>query len=249
MIKVEILADKQSLGVAAAEMGATILRTALSQQPEVTIIVATGASQFEMLDHLVGIRDIDWSRVRVFHLDEYVGLAPKHRASFRGYLQQRLIDRLSVPLLEFIAVNGSAGDLQAELSRLSQCIRQHPVDLCFGGIGENAHLAFNDPPADVETEQPYLLVKLDQGCRQQQLGEGWFDSIDEVPQQAISMSIRQIIKSKKIILSVPDTRKADAVQAVLEQPVSNMIPASILQQHPDCTIFLDQQSAAKLQPH
>jgi len=233
------------MGSAASTQGAKVLREALARKARVNIIVATGASQFETLKHLVKEPGIDWSRVTVFHLDEYVGLPASHGASFRKYLRERFVTQLPVAP-EFIPVDGDAKDLAAEIKRLNERIAACPIDLCFAGIGENSHLAFNDPPADFATEAPYIVVNLDHACRQQQFGEGWFPTFDDVPKQAISMSIRQIMKSACIILSVPDKRKAAAVKGTVEGPVTPTCPASVVQQHADCTLHLDHASASEL---
>jgi glucosamine-6-phosphate deaminase len=232
-----------------AEMGASAGRTAiqeiaaaLDRAPEASVILATGASQFETLDCLVSTTEVDWSRVTMFHLDEYIGLGESHRAGFRKYLTERFVDRVGA-LKAAHFVNGDAPDARAECRRLGELIRTNPVDVALVGIGENGHLAFNDPPADFDTEDPYLVVELDEACRAQQLGEGWFETIEDVPRRAISMSIRQIMKSRVILVSVPDDRKARAVADALEGPVSNTVPASILQQHPCCTIFMDAPAA------
>lgn len=237
--------NRNELGQRAAEEGAAAIRNALDASGRATIIVATGASQFAMLDALVTC-DIDWSRVTAFHLDEYVGLPASHKASFRGYLRSRFVKRVG-SLKEFVEVGGDAVDLQGELARLNGRLGGELVDVCFAGIGENCHLAFNDPPADFEVEDPYIVVGLDAACRQQQFGEGWFDSIEAVPGRAISMSIRQIMKSRKIVLSVPDKRKALAVRQAVQQPKSPMHPASILQDHPNATLHLDLASASMLE--
>jgi glucosamine-6-phosphate deaminase len=237
--------DAATMGQAASAQGAKVLREALARKARVNIIVATGASQFETLKCLVKEPGIDWSRVTVFHLDEYVGLPESHGASFRKYLRERFISQLpSQP--EFVPVDGDAKDLHAEIKRLNDRITACPIDLCFAGIGENSHLAFNDPPADFTTEAPYIVVNLDHACRQQQFGEGWFPTFDDVPKQAISMSIRQIMKSAGLILSVPDKRKAAAVKGAVEGPVTPNCPASIIQQHTDCTLHLDVASASEL---
>ena len=233
------------MGSAASTQGAKLLREALVRKARVNIIVATGASQFETLKHLVKEPGIDWSRVTVFHLDEYVGLPESHGASFRKYLRERLVSQLPVAP-EFVPVDGDARDLAAEIKRLNERIAACPIDLCFAGIGENSHLAFNDPPADFNTEAPYIVVDLDHACRQQQFGEGWFPTFDDVPKQAISMSVRQIMKSACIILSVPDKRKAAAVKGTVEGPVTPTCPASVVQQHADCTLHLDLASASEL---
>jgi glucosamine-6-phosphate deaminase len=242
---VNVLPDKSSLGRQAASEGAKAIREALAAGGECTIIVATGASQFEMLDALVAEPGIDWSRVTAFHLDEYVGLPESHPASFRKYLQDRFVSR--VPGLGgFVPVNGDASDLKAEIERLNGLLGGRQVDVCFAGIGENCHLAFNDPPADFEVEAPYIVVTLDEACRRQQMGEGWFPSLEDVPEQAISMSIRQILKSKRVILSVPDSRKAPAVRAAVEGEISPDYPASVLQRHGNCVLYLDPPAASLL---
>lgn len=241
---VRIHEDKQALGRAAAAEGSASIREALERRGSANVILATGASQFEMLDELVRAA-LDWSRVTVFHLDEYVGLPATHGASFRRYLRERVMDRLD-PKPVFVEVDGDAPDLAAEIARLGTLINRHPIDVCFAGIGENGHLAFNDPPADFATEVPYLVVALDEACRRQQLGEGWFPDLAAVPARAISMSVRQILKSGHIVLSVPDARKAVAVAAAVNGPVTPACPASILQTHPRTTLHLDPASAARL---
>jgi glucosamine-6-phosphate deaminase len=230
----------QKAGISAAEL----IRNAITERGSAHIILATGTSQFETLQTLTSQPDIEWSKVVMFHLDEYIGLPITSPASFRKYLKERFIDK--VPALKAAHLINGENDAVLECKRLGELIRQHPIDVALVGIGENGHLAFNDPPADFETEEPYIIVALDEPCRKQQLGEGWFPTLQDVPRQAISMSIRQIMKSKHIICSVPDNRKAVAVKNSLEQAVSNLYPASILQQHPDCRFFLDTASAALL---
>ena len=244
-MELHIASSKQALGRAAAKAGAQAIRDAIAARGHARIIVATGASQFEMLDVLVAEPDIDWSKVTGFHLDEYIGLPETHPASFRGYLKQRFTGKLPT-LGAFYFVDGEAADLDAELARLGAAIATGPIDVCFAGIGENAHLAFNDPPADFDTEKPYIVVELDETCRRQQLGEGWFPTLEDVPARAISMSVRQIMKSRLVVLSVPDARKAKAVQASIEGPVSPETPASILQRHPACVVYLDGPAASGL---
>jgi glucosamine-6-phosphate deaminase len=240
-----IYKTKQQMGIAAAAAAAELIKRAIETRDQANIILATGASQFKILKNLVATDGIDWSKVTMFHLDEYIGLGPDHPAGFRKYLKQRFVDKVgNLKAAHF--VNGDADDLQAECRRLAQIITDHTIDVALVGIGENGHLAFNDPPADFDTEAPYIIVNLDQKCRNQQLGEGWFKTLDEVPSRAISMSIRQILKSKCIIASVPDQRKAEAVKNALEGPVTSMCPSSILQEHPNCKIFLDNQSASLL---
>ncbi len=242
-MKIIVCENVKEMGRRAAEDAAARLRQTIAERGSANLLVATGASQFEVLAALVAAQGIDWSKVTGFHLDEYLGLPATHPASFRGYLKERLVDR--VPLAAFHYIDGEA-DPAAECRRVGDLIRRHPIDVALVGIGENGHLAFNDPPADFETEEPYIVVNLDEACRRQQFGEGWFPTFDAVPSRAISMSIRQIMKSRKIICSVPDRRKAVAVRAALEGPVTPQVPASILQTHPDATIYLDPPAAELL---
>lgn len=244
-MQVKIYPTAPKMGAAAASAGAEFIREALAAKGSATIIVATGASQFEMLSALVKVEAIAWDRVTVFHLDEYIGLPISHPASFRNYLWQRFVRQLPLPLAAFHYIDGE-NDPAAECARLGNLLRAQPVDVAFIGIGENGHLAFNDPPADFDTETPYLVVTLDDACRRQQLGEGWFPELDTVPEQAISMSIRQLMKSAAIICTVPDARKAKAVRKAVEGPVTNRVPASILQTHPNATLFLDAPAASLL---
>lgn len=244
-MKIVTLADKPSLGREAAAAGAQLIRDTIRQRGVANIIIATGASQFELLAALVREPQIPWQKVTAFHLDEYVGMPLAHPASFRKYLWERFHRLLPVPLNQFHYIDAEA-DPQAECRRVGAIIREHPIDVAFVGIGENGHLAFNDPPADFETDDPYLVVDLDEACRRQQLGEGWFKTLEEVPRRAISMSCRQILKSRHVICSVPERRKAQAVMGTVQGPVTPQVPASILQQHPDATLFLDVESASLL---
>lgn len=241
---VSISPNSLDLGQKAGKIGAELIRKAISTQGFANIILATGTSQYETLKQLSAEKDIDWSKVVVFHLDEYLGLSITHPASFRKYLVERFFNH--VPQLKAYHLIDGENDPEKECERLSTLIQNHPIDVAFVGIGENGHLAFNDPPADFETEKPYLVVNLDHACRMQQLGEGWFPNLDAVPTQAISMSIRQIMKSKSIICSVPDLRKAQAVKDCLKGEITNLHPASILQSHPDCRIFLDESASSLL---
>ncbi|TDS17530.1 glucosamine-6-phosphate deaminase [Sphingobacterium paludis] len=243
-MEIKTYETREALGQAAGKRGAQQIKEAIEKNGEANIILATGQSQFETIETLVADKTIDWSKVRMFHLDEYIGMAIEHKASFRKYLTERFLNQVS-PLEEAILINGE-GDPEEECKRLEKAIFAHPIDVAFVGIGENGHLAFNDPPADFEIERAYLVVDLDTQCRQQQLGEGWFGELSEVPLQAISMSIRQIMKSKHIICSVPDKRKAQAVKDCLQGEVTNLNPASILQQHADCVCYLDEESASLL---
>ena len=241
-----ILNDAGALGNASGKEAAEKIKEAIAQKGMANIILATGTSQFETLQQLLRDKDIDWSCVNMFHLDEYIGLPITHKASFRKYLIERFINH--VPTLHAAHLIDGEADPVAECARLGALIQQHPIDVCLCGIGENGHLAFNDPPADFITTTPYIVVQLDEACRKQQWGEGWFPTLADVPQQAISMSIHQIMQSAHIICSVPDERKAKAVRDCMENPVSNLHPASILQQHPSCSLYLDKQSACLLQP-
>lgn len=243
-MKVVIAQSANELGIEAARYAATLIRKSIEDKGSANIILATGTSQFETIKALVETRDIDWSKVTMFHLDEYIGLPVTHPASFRKYLQERFISQVS-PLKAVYLINGE-GDIDKHVKELSAVISEHPIDVALVGIGENGHLAFNDPPADFDIEIPYLVVNLDEPCRKQQMGEGWFSTLEEVPLQAISMSVRQIMKSTHIICSVPDERKALAVKNSLTRAVSNLYPASILQQHPSCAFYLDKSSASLL---
>ena len=245
-MKIIIRNNSLELGKSAGNAAASIIKDAVKARGTANIILATGASQFETLKDLV-TQDIDWSKVVMFHLDEYIGLPESHPASFRKYLKERFLNNVS-RLKAFYLIDGEE-NAAAECRRLNDIIHKHPIDVALVGIGENGHLAFNDPPANFETNSPYIIVELDEICRRQQMNEGWFKTIDDVPKQAISMSVKQILKSKHIICSVPDKRKAKAVKDCLEQQVSNLYPASILQQHNHCTYFLDKASASLLIAH
>jgi len=237
--------DPAISGAAAASHGAQVLREALAAQPLAHIIVATGASQFEMLSRLIEEKDIDWSRVVIFHLDEYLGLPITHPASFRKYLQERFVSRLPQAPQAFHAIDGE-GDAVAECARLGELISSVIIDVAFIGIGENAHLAFNDPPADFAAKNAYHVVTLDQACRAQQFGEGWFPNLEAVPTEAISMTIPEILRSRQIVCTVPDARKAAAVKGSVEGPITPDIPGSILQTHPATDLFLDEAAASLL---
>lgn len=240
---IEIYPDRLTMGRAAAERAASVLSERICHNGRARIIVATGASQIDFLEALTAMRGIDWSRVEMFHLDEYVGLPITHAASFRRYLLDRLIEKAGIRTYHLL---DGEKDAEQTARDVGAALAARPIDLAFVGIGENGHLAFNDPPADFTTEHPYLIVTLDEACRRQQVGEGWFASIDDVPAQAISMSVRQILKSAEIIGVVPDARKAAAVKACVEGPISPAAPASILQTHQATTLYLDGDSAALL---
>jgi glucosamine-6-phosphate deaminase len=242
-MEVKVFDHKQAMGMAAAEQGIELIAGAIETRGSACVILATGASQFEMLGALVKA-GLDWSKVTVFHLDEYIGLPVSHPASFRKYLKERFVDLVSPAA--FHPIDGE-GDPKGECERLGALIGRQEVDVAFVGIGENAHLAFNDPPADFNTEDPYLVVELDPVCRKQQLGEGWFPSLEAVPEKAISMSVKQIMKSQAIICTVPDQRKAEAVKNTLEGGVRPQVPASILTTHGQAWMYLDRESASLLE--
>jgi len=244
-MKIKVYEDKRSLGRAAAEQAAISLRNAIENRGKARIIAATGVSQFEFLETLTSMTGIDWSRVEMFHLDEYIGLPVSHPASFRKYLLERLINKTGIKKYHFLEGDG---DVPAIVRRVGGELKAAPIDIAFVGIGENGHLAFNDPPADFQTEEPYLIVDLDEACRRQQVGESWFADLSEVPRRAITMSVRQILKAKEIVAVVPDARKAQAVKSCFEGDIGPLAPASILRTHPSTTVFLDKYSAALLSP-
>jgi glucosamine-6-phosphate deaminase len=244
-MNVSIHPDAAAMGRAAGRDAAGILARACDRGEPATLVVATGSSQFEVLASLVAAEGIPWQRVEVFHLDEYVGLPPDHPAGFARYVRERFIERLPVPPAAFHAI-GMASDPLEECRRLESLVPRGDFDLALVGIGENAHLAFNDPPADFDAMSAYLVVPLDERCRLQQVGEGWFPSLDAVPTRAISMSIRRILASRTIVCSVPDRRKAAAVRDTVKGPVTPLTPASILSTHPDCRLHLDREAASLL---
>ena len=240
---IRVLDDKLTLARAAADRAAAVLQQALTEHGHARIIAATGASQFDFLEALTARSDIDWHNVEMFHLDEYIGLPANHPASFRKFLRERLIAKTGITQYHFLEVES---DPAAVAKKVGEEISTAPIDVAFVGIGENGHLAFNDPPADFESEDPYLIVDLDEACRRQQVGEGWFADISQVPAQAISMSIRQILKAREILVIVPDSRKAEAVKACFEGEITPLAPASILRRHSNAIVYLDRDSSALL---
>jgi len=248
-LEVMVAADAAEAGKAAAAMGGRWVREAVARDGRAAVVVATGASQFEVLAALVAEPEVAWEKVTFFHLDEYLGLPVRHPASFRRFLWDRLHARLPVPPRAFHYLDGEAADPVDECRRVGALMAAEPVAVGFIGIGENAHLAFNDPPADFETEEPYRVVALDEACRRQQLGEGWFPTLEAVPRQAISMSVRQILKCRHLVVTVPDARKAVAVRDSLVGPITPMVPGSILREHGACTVILDPASASLLPDH
>jgi glucosamine-6-phosphate deaminase len=239
-VNLKIFPDKQALASAGADRAARIIRNSIKQGGHARIIAATGASQFEFLEVLTTLPEIDWGRVEMFHLDEYVGIPDTHPASFCKYLHARLIDKAGVG--KYHLLNG-AGDPATVIREVGHELQRAPIDVAFVGVGENGHLAFNDPPADFNTDEPYAVVALDEACRRQQLNEGWFSSLEDVPKHAISMTIRQILKAKEILCIVPDARKAQAAKNCFEGAVSPMAPASALQRHAATTVYLDPHSS------
>ena len=244
-MRIKTYRDRTAMSRAAARHAGGLLRERQHQQDTVRLVAATGQSQFDFLEELTNEPDIEWSRVELFHLDEYVGLPLDHPASFRKYLLDRLIDKVSIPRYHFLDAEKNP-DAVAE--RVGKALSSAPIDVAFVGIGENGHLAFNDPPADFDTDRPYIIVTLDEACRRQQAGEGWFATPADVPTQAISMSIRQILQAREIVAVVPDGRKAAAVRACMEGEITPLAPASILRTHANTTLYLDVDSAALLSP-
>jgi glucosamine-6-phosphate deaminase len=246
-MQIHLHPDRVALGRAAAAEAAAALLATCETGRQATLVVATGSSQFEVLAELTAHPGIPWEQVTVFHLDEYVGLPADHPASFRGYLRERFMAALPRPPAAFHEIDGESDPIR-ECSRLAELVPQGDFDVALVGIGENGHLAFNDPPADFESEAAYLVVALDEACRLQQVGEGWFPDLEHVPTRAISMSVRRIMASRLVVCSVPDRRKAEAVRGTVLGPVTPAVPASILQQHPACHLHLDEHAAALLPP-
>jgi glucosamine-6-phosphate deaminase len=241
----KVFADKVSLGKAAADQAAAVIREAIRERGRARIVAASAASQFEFLAALTLVRDVSWREVELFHLDEYIGLPMTHPASFCRFLEERLIGKTGITNHHLL--NG-AEDPAKVIGEAGKALTAAPIDIAFLGIGENGHIAFNDPPADFETEEPFLVVNLDLACRRQQVGEGWYKDLSEVPKQAISMSVRQILKAQEILAVVPDSRKAQAVKASFDGEIGPMVPASILRTHPRATVYLDRHSAELLNP-
>ena len=237
-MKVRVFQSRQELAKAAADRAAEVIRGAVGDRGRAFVIVATGNSQLDFLAALTRDVSVDWSKVVLFQLDEYIGLPKGHPASFAEFVRKNVLAHVRPEKAYLIE--------DYDPRKMSDLVSQQTIDLAFAGIGENGHLAFNDPPADFETEEPYLRVQLDRKCREQQVGEGWFATFDDVPKEALSMSIRQILKSREILCVVPDLRKAEAVRDCLAGPVTPLHPASILQEHAGVTVFLDTDSASLL---
>jgi glucosamine-6-phosphate deaminase len=241
----KVCPDKTSLGKSAADQALASMRAAVRERGRARVVAASGASQFEFLAALTSARDFPWKDVELFHLDEYIGLPMTHPASFCRFLHEHLIDKTGITNHHLL--NG-ADDPAKVIREVGGELSLTPIDIAFVGIGENGHIAFNDPPADFETEEPFLVVNLDEACRRQQVGEGWYKDISEVPKQAISMSVRQVMKAREIVAVVPDSRKAQAVKACFDGEISRAAPASILRKHPRATVYLDVHSAMLLNP-
>jgi glucosamine-6-phosphate deaminase len=242
-MRLRVLDERNALGSAAAAQAAAAIERAIRQKGKARIIGASAASQFDFLEALTSTAGIDWKAVELFHLDEYIGLPKTHPASFCKFLQDRLISKTGIVTYHFLDGEKDPAEV---IGLTNEAIRMAPIDVAFVGIGENGHLAFNDPPADFETDAPYLVVSLDQACRQQQVGEGWFPNIEAVPKRAVSMSVKQVLKSKEILAIVPGPKKAQAIKACFEGPISPLAPSSILRTHANATIYLDRESAALL---
>lgn len=239
-MKVKVFKNSLQLGVDAASYCAEILNKAIEEQGKARIILSTGASQFDTMSSLVQ-KDINWSKVEMFHLDEYINLSESHPASFRKYLKERFVSKVN--LKKVYLINGE-GDLDSNIRELTRELLKEPIDLGLIGIGENAHIAFNDPPADFDTEEAFIIVKLDEACKKQQVGEGWFPCIKDVPEKAITMTVHQIMKCKAIVSCVPYKAKAYAIKLMLENDVTNEIPATILKKHGNITLYIDEDSAS-----
>lgn len=238
MINISISKTAEELGARAADRIEELINQAIAEKGEARIILSTGMSQFETLSSLVK-RDIDWSKVEMFHLDEYIGLDESHPASFIKYLKERFTSLVPLKSYHFVTGPEILEELGKELDR-------KPVDVAVIGIGENGHIAFNDPPADFEEERAYKIVQLDQRCRQQQVNEGWFDTINDVPKEAMTMSVKEIMKAEAIVSAVPHKAKSDAVYNTITEKVNEMVPATILKTHKNWNLFLDEDSAGKL---
>ena len=244
-LKLEIHDNQRAAGEAAARSAAQALKQLDHVQQEIGVIFATGASQLETLYALTSMPDLPWKKVHGFHLDEYVGIADNHPASFRRYLRENLTER--VPMAEFFEIDGSASDPDRVRRDYVQKLLQAAPQLCLLGIGENGHLAFNDPPeANFNDPDAMKVVTLDPACRQQQLAEGWFKKLEDVPRQALTLTIPTLFKVSKLIVSVPGRRKAQSIRRTLEEPISTACPATILRTHPDVTVYLDPESASEL---
>jgi glucosamine-6-phosphate deaminase len=241
-MKVEINKDAKALGIAAARLVAQKINDAVEKNGIARIVVSTGSSQLETLEALLKEK-IDWENVEIFHLDEYIGIPITHKASFRKYLNERFLSHINCR--KFFSVD-TEGDINKTISYLTNEIKKRPVDVGIIGIGVNGHIAFNDPPANFETKESYIVVNLDDKCKLQQAEEGWFLSIADVPDKAVSMSVWQIMQCKTIVTAVPHDVKADAIYNTFTSNLSPLVPATMLKQHADFNLFLDRNSASKI---
>lgn len=237
-IHIDISDNADELGMRAARKIASLIEESINKKGKARIILSTGMSQFETLSHLITY-DLPWDKVEMFHLDEYVGLNESHPASFRKYLKERFVSKVNLKAAYFVEGVDAIPSLTREL-------RKEEIDVGVIGIGENGHIAFNDPPADFTTGEAYKVVTLDRRCREQQVGEGWFRTIDDVPTEAITMCVKEIMKSKHIVSAVPHEVKAEAIYNTITGRISQDVPATILKTHPDWNLFIDKDSASKL---
>ena len=239
-MKINLSENAAELGERAAALTAKLLNEAIEKKGGARLVLSTGASQFETIAALVN-KDVDWSYVEVFHLDEYVDLPITHPASFRKYIKERFQDKVNAKVINYVNTDG---DISSNIASLTKELRKAPVDVALIGIGENAHIAFNDPPADFDNENAYIIVNLDEKCRKQQLGEGWFATLEDVPKQAVSMTVKEIMKAKAIISSVPHAVKSQAIKETLENDLTPNVPATMLKQHANWNLFVDRNSAS-----
>ncbi len=239
-MEIRICENSEALGKSAAEYVGKVLRECIAEKGNARLLLSTGASQFDTIKALVEEKDIKWECVEMFHLDEYVDLPETHGASFRKYLKERFVDKVGT-LKAAHFVHGT----KECIATLTEEIRKSPIDIGLIAIGEHPHIAFNDPPADFNTKEAYIIVNLDERCKKQQMGEGWFATIDDVPKQAVSMTTYQIMQCKKIVSCVPYKVKAEAVENTLKaKETTNMVPATLLKEHEDFILYLDADSAS-----
>jgi glucosamine-6-phosphate deaminase len=241
---INICENAAELGLKAARLAAEKLNESIAGRGEARLVVSTGSSQFETLSALLN-ENVSWEKVEIFHLDEYIGLPVTHPASFRKYLYERFINHIKVKAFHSVDVEGS---IEQMIKVLTEEIRKKPVDLGLIGIGVNGHIAFNDPPADFDTREAYFVVNLDNECRMQQVNEGWFKSLEEVPAQAVSMTPWQIMQCKSIISCVPHKVKATAIRNTLLNKMTEIVPATLLKQHQDYQLFIDKNSSSEIIP-
>lgn len=241
---INILPDARELGMKAGKFAAEIINRSINEKGEARMVVSTGSSQFETLQALID-QEIDWQKVEIFHLDEYIGIPATHPASFRKYLYERFIDHINARAFHAVDVEG---DIRLKIDTLTAELRKKPIDLGLIGIGVNGHIAFNDPPADFGTKEAYIVVNLDEVCRKQQVDEGWFGSLKDVPEKAVSMTPYQIMQCRTIISCVPHKVKSTAVKNTLINTITEVVPATLLKQHPDYHLYIDKNSASEIIP-